>query len=67
MLVTAHSEKWIHIWDLQNIVSGQFDPVMIRESPLNYATSSISTFADGKGYAVGSIEGRCGIVNINLR
>ena len=40
---------------------------MIRESPLKYATSSISAFADGKGYAVGSIEGRCGIVNIDLR
>ena len=36
------------------------------ESPLKYATSSISCFGKGTGYAVGSIEGRCGIVNVNL-
>lgn len=33
---------------------------------MKYPTSSISCFADGKGYAIGSIEGRCGIVNIDL-
>lgn len=31
------------------------------DSPLKFATTSIECFADGKGYAVGSIEGRCGI------
>jgi mRNA export factor len=67
MLVTAHSEKFIHVWDLQNTCMGKFDPVTLRESPLKYATSSISVFGDGKGYAIGSIEGRCGIVNIDLR
>jgi len=35
-------------------------------SPLKYATSSLQAFADGKGYAIGSIEGRCGIVNVEL-
>jgi hypothetical protein len=24
-------------------------------------------FADGKGFGIGSIEGRCGIKNINLK
>lgn len=33
----------------------------MTESPLKFATTSISVFGDGKGYAVGSIEGRCGI------
>jgi len=33
---------------------------------LKYATSSIACFANGKGYAIGSIEGRCGIVNIDV-
>lgn len=28
---------------------------------MKFATTSISVFGDGKGYAVGSIEGRCGI------
>ena len=26
----------------------------------------MACFADGKGFAVASIEGRCGIVNVNL-
>jgi len=33
---------------------------------LRYTTSAISVFGDGAGYAIGSIEGRCGIVNIDL-
>ena len=35
----------------------------MTESPLKFPTTAISVFADGKGYAVGSIEGRCGIKN----
>ena len=35
-------------------------------SPLKYATTSICCFGDGKGFAIGSIEGRCGIKYINL-
>ena len=66
LLVTAHSEKFINIWNLDQI-NMSFNPVTVRESPLKFATTSISCFADGKGYAIGSIEGRCGIVNINLR
>jgi hypothetical protein len=65
-LVTAHSEKFVHIWDLQKTICGNFDPISVTESPLKYATSTICAFADGKGYAIASIEGRCGIVNINL-
>jgi len=33
----------------------------VADSPLKLATTSICVFGDGKGYAVGSIEGRCGI------
>lgn len=36
------------------------------ESPLKFATTAISCFGDGKGFAVGSIEGRCGIVNLDF-
>lgn len=66
ILVTAHSEKYIHIWNLQLLTQQKFDPITFRQSPLKWATSSLSAFADGKGYAVGSIEGRCGIVNVDL-
>lgn len=66
LLVTAHSEKWIHIWNLENIFRGNFNPIYVDQSPLKYPTSAITCFADGKGFAIGSIEGRCGIVNVNL-
>lgn len=66
LLVTSHSEKFIHIWNLENIFNGQWNPVHVIESPLRFTTSAISCFGDGKGYAVGSIEGRCGIVNVNF-
>lgn len=56
----------MHVWDLKKISQGIFDPIVVLESPLKYSTSAISCFGDGKGYAIGSIEGRCGIVNINL-
>ena len=35
-------------------------------SPLKNTTTCIQCFADGKGYAIGSIEGRCGIKYIDL-
>ena len=44
----------------------KFDPIAVRLSPLKFATSSICAFADGKGFCIGSIEGRCGTVNIDL-
>ena len=43
-----------------------YDPISFKESALKYPTSSICAFADGKGYCVGSIEGRCSSVNIDL-
>ena len=36
------------------------------ESSLKYGTSSLCCFADGKGFAMGSIEGRCAIMNVNF-
>ena len=66
LMVTAHSEKIIHCWNLESVARGQFNPIHVVESPLKFQTSAICCFADGKGYAVGSIEGRCGIVNVNL-
>ena len=66
LLVTAHSERFVHIWNLNNIHSENYQPMTVRESPLKRETSSISCFGDGKGYCIGSIEGRVGVVNIDF-
>ena len=64
LLVTAHQDRFIHVWYLpENFQSNNWNPKEVTESPLKFATTSISVFGDGKGYAVGSIEGRCGIKN----
>jgi mRNA export factor len=66
LLVTAHSENYIHYWDLQKIFQGNFNPQGVTISPLKYPTTAIHCFADGKGYCIISIEGRCGVKNVNL-
>lgn len=66
LLVTAHSEKWCHVWNLQLCTQGHFAPQAVVESPLKYQTSSIGAFKDGKGFAIGSVEGRCAIMNVNF-
>ena len=38
----------------------------MQESPLKFGTTAIACFPDGKGFAVGSIEGRCGIKNYDM-
>eukprot|EP00343_Euplotes_focardii_P010036 CAMPEP_0205828862 /NCGR_PEP_ID=MMETSP0206-20130828/36359_1 /ASSEMBLY_ACC=CAM_ASM_000279 /TAXON_ID=36767 /ORGANISM="Euplotes focardii, Strain TN1" /LENGTH=157 /DNA_ID=CAMNT_0053131081 /DNA_START=617 /DNA_END=1090 /DNA_ORIENTATION=- len=39
---------------------------MILPSPLKFQTRSVEAFPNGLGYAVTSIEGRCGIKNIDF-
>ena len=61
--MTAHQDRFIHIWDLQkNITTGQFDPIDLVESGLKFSTTAICCFGDGKGFVVGSIEGRCSVI-----
>ena len=67
LLVTAHQDRFIHLWNLDECFrSNQWNPKELVESPLKFATTAISVFGDGKGYAVGSIEGRCGIKNYDI-
>lgn len=66
LLVTAHSENYIHYWDLSKVAMNQYNPLGVTVSPLKYPTTAICCFGDGKGYAIGSIEGRCGIKNVDL-
>ena len=64
LLVTAHQDRYIHVWNLPvNFQSNNWNPQEVTDSPLKLATTSICVFGDGKGYAVGSIEGRCGVKN----
>jgi len=57
MLVIGTSERWVHIVDLKN-PTNFFKSI---QSPLKWQTRVVSTFTDGTGFAVGSIEGRCAI------
>lgn len=60
ILVTAHQQRLIHVWDLQQCFqTNQFNPTDLLESTLKFPTSSINCFSDGKGFCIGSIEGRC--------
>ncbi|KAI5360293.1 Putative WD40/YVTN repeat-like-containing domain superfamily, mRNA export factor Gle2/RAE1 [Septoria linicola] len=61
MLVVGTAERNIHIINLQQ--PGTFFKSM--QSPLKWQTRTISTFIDGTGFAVGSIEGRCAIQYID--
>ncbi|ORX49048.1 WD40 repeat-like protein [Hesseltinella vesiculosa] len=57
LLVVGTAEKHVLLFDLNN-------PTTIfkqAQSPLKWQTRSISCFTNGKGYAIGSIEGRVGI------
>eukprot|EP00347_Sterkiella_histriomuscorum_P017243 403350135 len=67
LLVTAHSELFIHYWNLNNITRGDFNPAGLINSPLKYGTTAIACFPDAKGFAIGSIEGRCGIKYIDVQ
>ncbi|TVY53119.1 Nucleoporin [Lachnellula cervina] len=56
LLVIGTAEKHIHIVDL-NAPTTIFET---RDSPLKEQTRVVSCFIDASGFAVGSIEGRCG-------
>jgi len=66
LLVTAHSEKMFTVWNLQNVMNNNYNPVLVEESTLKYHTTSIAVFGDGKGFVIGSDEGRCGVVDIDF-
>lgn len=60
VLVTAHQQRLLHVWNLEDAFRmNNYQPTDVIESPLKFATSSVNCFADGKGFCIGSIEGRC--------
>lgn len=61
LLVVGTAERYINVINLQ-------DPAKIFKtitSPLKWQTRVVSCFRDSKGYAVGSIEGRCAMQYVN--
>ncbi|KAI8391842.1 WD40-repeat-containing domain protein [Radiomyces spectabilis] len=57
LLIAGTADRHIVIFDLNNPTS-IFKQTL---SPLKWQTRAVSCFIDGKGYAIGSIEGRVGI------
>ena len=66
LLVTAHSELYLHYWNLESIFQNNFNPVDVIQSTLKGPTTCIEVFPDAKGFAIGSNEGRCGVKSIDL-
>jgi len=63
LLVVATAEKHIHCINLASptIISNT------RPSPLKEQTRVVSIFNDASGFAVGSIEGRCGFQYVEAK
>lgn len=60
LLVTAHQQRLVHIWDLEKAFNtNNFQPTEVIEATLKFPLTSVQCFADGKGFCLGSIEGRC--------
>lgn len=67
LLVFAMNNKQIGFFNLSKYTRmQQFQPENICNSHLNYQTRKVCCFNDGKGYALGSIEGRVAIKYIDL-
>jgi len=61
LLVTACANRKVQIYDLRNPAL----PFSTIDSPLKFQTRCVSTFIDQKGFAIGSIEGRVAIHQID--
>nr|POE85440.1 nucleoporin gle2 [Quercus suber] len=57
MFVVGSADRWIQVVNLANPTTDY----KCIQSPLKWQTRVVSTFTDGSGYAVGSVEGRCAI------
>lgn len=53
-LVVGDSEKNLHIYDIRNLEK----PEETRSSAVKYQIRCVESFADGRGFAVGTTEGR---------
>ena len=64
LMVTAHQDRLIHVWNLEECFkNNSFEPTEVMESTLKFATTAITCFSNGKGFCIGSTEGRCSVRN----
>jgi len=67
LLVGALSDNSIFVMNMDNILrTGSGKPEQVLPSPLKFQTRSVEAFPTALGYTVTSIEGRCGVKNINF-
>lgn len=67
LLVAALSTHQIVAFNLADTLrTGQLNPCLTVQSPLKYQTRHIEAFPKGNGYAITSIEGRCGVKSIDF-
>ncbi len=66
LLVVGLSDRGMCYFNLNKIHQTGFVPEAVFESHLKYQTRYISCFSEGNGYAIGSIEGRVAIKNVDL-
>jgi len=70
-MVGALSTHQLFVANLEDTLkTGKINPCLTYESPLKYQTRHVEAFPKGNGYCVTSIEGRCGVKNVdwnNLR
>mmetsp|Transcript_16047 Transcript_16047/g.34697 ORF Transcript_16047/g.34697 Transcript_16047/m.34697 type:complete len:350 (+) Transcript_16047:105-1154(+) len=69
-LVVGTSERHVLIFDLRKLAAapGAYPPPadQLRESSLKYQTRCLSCYPDGRGYALGSVEGRVAMEYFDL-
>ena len=66
LLVVGMSEQMMAYFNLSKLNSNIFQPECLFVSHLKHQTRKVKCFPDGKGFVVGSIEGRCAVKNVNL-
>jgi mRNA export factor len=66
LLVVGCSDRVVAYFNLAKLQMNQFTPEAVFNSHLNYQTRRVCCFPNGTGYAIGSIEGRIAIKNVNF-
>lgn len=67
MMVGALASHKIFLVNLADTMrTGKLEPCQTVSSPLKYQTRHVEAFPNGNGYVVTSIEGRCGVKNIDF-
>ena len=64
LFIVGLSEIKIGLFNLAKLKNNIFQPELIFNSHLNHQTRKVCVFPNGKGFAIGSIEGRVAIKNI---